>query len=122
METYVKLRIMRLDNNLTQADVAKMLGITRSSYCSYEIGRRKMSIKMLEKLAQYYRVPISSFFDTSSHDVNDSEHYAEEPLYISSLAKDERKIIFTYRISGDKKRDGIMQAVDKKEEEYDAEE
>lgn len=122
MDNYVKLRLIRLDNDLTQEEVAKRLGITRSAYCSYEIGRRKMSVQMLEKLAALYRIPIDSFFCVSAQAVNDSEHYDEKPLYISSLSKDERKIIFTYRLSGNKKRDDIMQAVDKKEEEYDTEE
>lgn len=117
METYIKLKLIRLDNSLTQEEVAKWLGITRSAYCSYEIGRRKMSIHMLERLADFYHVPISRFFDTNTQTVNDSEHYDEEPIYISSLSGDERKIVFTYRLSKDKKRNKIMQAVDEKEDE-----
>lgn len=122
METYIKLKLIRLDNGLTQEDVAKWLGITRSAYCSYEIGRRKMSIQMLEKLANFYHVPIGRFFDANTQAVNDSEHYGEEPIYISSLSGDERKIIFTYRLSGDKKRGDIMKAVDEKEDNDDGKE
>lgn len=120
MDTNIKLRLIRLDNGLTQKEVAKMLGITRSSYCSYEIGRRKMSIQMLQKLAKCYRVPIDVFFSgTKPHEVADKEHYDEQPLYLSSLSADERKLIFSYRLSGNKKRDNIMQAAEEEEEEND---
>ncbi len=77
MEYLVKLRLIRTENELTQEQVASALGITRSAYCGYEIGRRKMSTEMLESLAKFYRVSISTLFNTDVKTVNDSEHYDE---------------------------------------------
>lgn len=115
MDTYIKLKIIRLDNGLTQENVAKALGITRSSYCSYEIGRRKMSINMLETLAKYYRMPISVFFNDDVKTVSDSEHYDEKAVYLSSLSDEEKKIVFAYRLADEEKKSKIMRAVEENE-------
>ena len=54
MEPFVRLKIIRTENRLTQEQVASVLGISRSAYCGYEIGRRKMGTAMIEKLAAFY--------------------------------------------------------------------
>lgn len=112
MENFVKLRIIREENCLTQENVAKVLGITRSAYCGYEIGRRKMSTDMLEKLANFYRVPISRFFNADVRTVNDDEHYGEKPLYLSDIPKDERDLLVKYRIMNEKGRAKLMDILD----------
>lgn len=113
MEHSVKLRLIRAENELTQEQVASALGITRSAYCGYEIGRRKMSTKMLETLAKFYRVPISTFFNTDDKTVNDSEHYGEQPMYLSSLSKEERNLIVKYRIMNDKGKAELISTADR---------
>lgn len=113
MEYLVKLRLIRTENELTQEQVASALGITRSAYCGYEIGRRKMSTEMLETLAKFYRVSISTFFNTDVKTVNDSEHYDEQPMYLSSLSKEERDLIVKYRIMNDKGKAELISTADK---------
>lgn len=113
MEYFVKLKLIRIENELTQEQVATALGITRSAYCGYEIGRRKMSLEMLETLAKFYRIPISTFFNTDGQTVNDSEHYGEQPMYLSSLSKEERDLIVKYRIMNDKGRAELISTADK---------
>lgn len=113
MENFVKLRLIRDENDLTQEQVASALGITRSAYCGYEIGRRKMSTEMLETLAKFYRVPISTFFNTDVKTVNDSEHYDEQPMYLSSLSKEERALIVKYRIMNDKGKAKLISTAEK---------
>ncbi len=112
MEKFVKLRIIRIENNLTQEQVASALGITRSAYCGYEIGRRKMSTEMLEKLANFYNISINAFFNTIDETLNDSEHYGKKSIYLSDLAKDELALIVKYRIMNDSKKAELMAAAD----------
>ena len=53
-----RLYDLRIDNDLTQEDVAKILNITKQSYGRYENGTRKLQIEELIKLAKYYKVSL----------------------------------------------------------------
>ena len=53
---YRRLRDMREDNDLTQAQVSEVLGIDQRIYSNYEIGKREIPVHLLIKLAQYYNV------------------------------------------------------------------
>ncbi len=45
------LKELRRDKNLTQRDMGKHFGISATTYCLYENGKRRMSIAMLCELA-----------------------------------------------------------------------
>ena len=53
---YSRLRDMREDNDLTQAQVAEVLGIDQRVYSNYEIGKREIPIHLLIKLSKMYEV------------------------------------------------------------------
>ena len=46
------------DKDLTQADVAKFLGIKQQQYSEYEIGKRLISMECLNKIANFYGVSL----------------------------------------------------------------
>jgi len=50
------IRNLREDNDLTQAQVADMLGISQRVYSRYETGTNTMPIKHLISLCNYYKV------------------------------------------------------------------
>lgn len=50
------LRELREDNDLTQAQVAKVLGIKQQVYSRYELGIRELPISLLIKLCKFYNV------------------------------------------------------------------
>lgn len=58
MEFKNRLTQLRKENKLTQAEVAKSVGITRGSYSMYEIGKREPDIEMLSKLSFFFGVDI----------------------------------------------------------------
>lgn len=51
---YPRIRDLREDNDLTQENVAKMLGMKQPQYFRYENGYRDIPTDMLIKLADYY--------------------------------------------------------------------
>lgn len=51
-----KLRELRKQNNLTQSDMAAILGISRQAYSNYELGTREADHITLIKLADYFNV------------------------------------------------------------------
>lgn len=51
-----RIRELREDNDLTQTQVAKMLGIDQRVYSNYELGYRALPIDHLIKLCLFYKV------------------------------------------------------------------
>lgn len=49
------LKKFRTEKNITQANMSKLLGLTRSTYSLYELGRREPNIDTLKKNSQYLR-------------------------------------------------------------------
>lgn len=51
---YKRLRDLREDKDLTQTDVAKILGMSQTGYSKYETGENDIPTQILIKLADYY--------------------------------------------------------------------
>lgn len=58
-----RLRELRMLAGLSQSDVASALGLTFQQLQKYERGFNRVSASRLYKLAQFFRVPVSVFFD-----------------------------------------------------------
>ena len=52
------LKRIRLSNNITQIDLAKMLGIARITYSHYETQEKIIPLERLVKLCNYFNVSI----------------------------------------------------------------
>lgn len=66
-----RLRKLREDKHLKTDEVADMLGISRSGYAYYEIGKRTPTIENIVKLANFYRV--STDYILGASDMGDNE-------------------------------------------------
>lgn len=53
-----RLRQLRLERHLSQEEVARQVGITRSAYSHYEINNRHPVYETLIKLAHYFNVSL----------------------------------------------------------------
>ena len=51
-----RLRGLREDNDLTQTQIADILGIAQTTYSQYELGKRPLPIEHLLVLCKYYKV------------------------------------------------------------------
>ena len=57
MQVYqLRIKELRTDKDLSQQDVAEMLGIKQTVYSRYETGKNDMKIDYIVKLANYYGV------------------------------------------------------------------
>lgn len=57
MEDYMnRLRALREDHDLTQAQVAEVLGTSQTMYARYERGANELPIRHLITLCKYYNV------------------------------------------------------------------
>lgn len=56
MNYYDRLKDLREDHDLTQTDIANLLGTTRQQVSKWETGAQMMGVDKYIKLAKYYNV------------------------------------------------------------------
>lgn len=59
----LRIKNLRLENNKSQKEIAKYLGVDLSTYNKYEKGSRKLSNEVVKKLAEYYNISVSDIVD-----------------------------------------------------------
>lgn len=69
-----RLRELRLQRNISQEEVARQIGITRSAYSHYEINNRQPVYETLIKLAAFFDVSLDYMIGGSA-----SKHNFEPP-------------------------------------------
>ncbi len=55
---YPRIRDLREDKDLSQTQVARMLGMSQTGYSKYETGENDIPTAILIKLARYYNTSI----------------------------------------------------------------
>jgi len=83
-----RLKKLREEKDLTQAQVAKILGVSRTTYTQYETGKSEPDLATVSKLAEIYetsvdfllgKTDISTPIETiAAH--HDGEYWTEEEL------------------------------------------
>ena len=58
MNYYQRLKDMREDRDLSQQEVAELLGIQQTHYSRYELGKQKMGIDKYIALSKFYNVSL----------------------------------------------------------------
>ena len=59
---------LRIDNDLTQEQVAKIINTTKQNYGHYESGKRQIKIEDLLKLCEFYKVTPNYMFGVNEKD------------------------------------------------------
>lgn len=70
----IRLKELRIANNVSQNEIANLLDVTRQAYSRYELGQRELGYDMLCKLADYYNVSVDYLIG------HDSSLLAERPM------------------------------------------
>ena len=60
------LKVLRLKKGLTQDELAKLTGLTRSAIGMYESGNREPKYEVLELLADFFNVDMNTLLDKST--------------------------------------------------------
>lgn len=53
-----RLKHLRKEQKISQADMAKLIDVTPQAYSRYELGQRELGYEMLCKLADYFNVSV----------------------------------------------------------------
>ena len=65
MQRFIKkVRDLREDNDLTQQEIAQILGTSQTMYARYERGANEMPIRHLVALCRFYNVSADYFLNT----------------------------------------------------------
>ena len=64
---YRRIRDLREDRDLTQTQVAKMLGMPQTGYSKYETGENDIPTDVLIKLADFYGTSIDYLLDQTKN-------------------------------------------------------
>jgi transcriptional regulator with XRE-family HTH domain len=57
----LRIRRVRLGQGIKQKDLARKIGISQGALTNFELGRRKISLEWLVKVARVLETPISAF-------------------------------------------------------------
>ena len=68
---YSRIRDLREDRDMTQTDIAKVLGMSQTGYSKYETGENDIPTTVLIRLARYYNTSI----DYLLGETNDPKRY-----------------------------------------------
>ncbi len=63
---YARIRNLREDRDLSQKEVAKMLGMSQTGYSKYETGENDIPTHVLIKLADFYGTSIDYLLDRTN--------------------------------------------------------
>ena len=125
MECHEIIKALRERYGFTQEEIAKQLGVSRSSYSHYEKGDVKPKIKYLVKLANIFNVTTDDLtgfndFSNSGRFRHFSDSDSDELVNRIELTKDEVELLLSYRASN---RKGTIrkyiEKLNKKDEEQD---
>lgn len=94
-----QLKVIRVQNKFTQQQLADALGITRSAYCGYEIGRRSPDLETIIKMSEFYNVSLTDFFHMMEGVVSETSDFDgdDNDWLVSKLTRDEIALIAKFR-------------------------
>lgn len=88
-----ELRSLRLQDGLSQAELAKRLKISRSAVSMYESGQREPDFETLEAIADFFNVDMARFFPkTETLASGEADERGIINLYLS-LTQEDRNVV-----------------------------
>lgn len=101
-ESYLglRLRYLRKQDNMTQAELGDRLGVGKSAVCMWENGQRVPDWETLESIADYFNVPMASFFannEAPGGDLSDFERAVLKQL--RQLSEEQQRTFLAFLTS-----------------------
>lgn len=102
-----QLKIIRKANGFTQVELAKVIGIERSTYASYETGRNRPDVGVLDKIAKAFGVTVDYILSIKGgsvqlSDVSMNYNGDSNPHLLSELSVEERMLVSKLRTEPEK--------------------
>lgn len=103
--------LKKIRNNLgkKQEDVARDLGVSLSTYRSWEQGRRSMTMDTLMKLADYYEVTTDDILGTQY--AHDGLEIPRKTIY-ETINEDEKQLLIQFRGLSEEGQEIVIDYID----------
>jgi len=100
-----RIRSLRKDRALTQADLAHRIGIQQSDLCRMENGEYKVSLETLFKILSIFEMNISDFFnEDSSGAIREREYeFLRQYQRLSPRAQEEVQTFIQFKMQTEEK-------------------
>jgi len=82
-----RIKNLRIDHNLSQANIASVLNISRSNYSQIELGNQYPTFDTLHLIARYYSKSYEWILHGETSDIENPESINKVPSLISNLEK-----------------------------------
>jgi len=112
------LKRLRYQSDLTQKQIADLLGIDRSTYTYYETGRTRPDMNMLVKIAKIYKISCDSILgysvdqkpESTAQAITEKSGYPirRKEMSICDLKQDEQNLILLFRQFSKQEKEKIV--------------
>ena len=99
----IEFKRLRQERQMTQADLSKALGLSRSTIGMYEQGQRTPDYETLELIADFFNVSITTFFNGADSEAELFKSNSSSFTY----SPDEKDIIIGYRQADEGRREAV---------------
>lgn len=106
-----KLRALRTERGLSQAELAQQLGLTKSSLNMYERGEREPNFRTLAGIAAYFGCDLNDLLGIPRTAHLDRIE-AEPDAVPRALFPDEQALLAAYRALGPEGRDYVLRSAE----------
>lgn len=104
------LKVLREQKGVKQSDVAKHLGIDRSTYAKYESGASEPNLEMINMMAEYYGVSLNYILTGKNEKTPLVNNDPELTAYLEELrTRPEMRMLFS--LTKDATKEDVEQAV-----------
>ena len=70
------IKSYRIKKGLKQEEIADIMGVSRNTYCDYEVNPQRVKVETLQKIADILNCKVSDFFkenDVTKSNVNETK-------------------------------------------------
>ena len=103
-ESYLglRLRYLRKQDNMTQAELGDRLGVGKSTVCMWESGQRTPDWETLESIADFFNVPMSTFFADNEEPDRLSDFEREVVMRLRRLPEEQQRAFLAFLTAPEK--------------------
>lgn len=89
-----KLHMLRIENHLTQEEMAEKLHLSTSAYCKIEYGETDLTLTRLNKIAQIFKLSPSALFKIICGDDQEDNNVQQEKIISSKNNNEDLQNLF----------------------------
>ena len=109
-----KIKILRTKLGVTQKHIASILGVDRSTYTYYELGKTVPNWSMIKRIAKVFKIsPYNLLEDDNKYIASDISSSSKRRSNLYDLSNPEKKLVLSLRSLPEDERKKVMKSIDK---------